>query len=145
MQSVSRRKVLFLCTGNSCRSQMAEAIVNYRLGEGWEAASAGTKPTGYVHPKALEALAEIGIQHKGRSKLVDEFRGADFDLVVTVCDSAAEACPVWLGKGKRVHHSFPDPAKTDDMNDFRKVRDGIEREIILLLVNYVDSDRVPCA
>ena len=66
------KKVLFLCTGNSCRSQMAEAIVNARLGETWEAVSAGTKPAGYVHPKALIALSEIGIQHEGRSKLADE-------------------------------------------------------------------------
>ena len=131
-----KKKVLLLCTGNSCRSQMAEAIVNYRLGETWEAVSAGTKPTGYVHPKALAALAEIGIRHNGRSKLAGEFRGVDFDLVVTVCDSAAEECPVWLGKGKRVHHSFPDPAKTDNMDDFRKVRDDMEREIIQLLVSY---------
>lgn len=133
-----KRKVLFLCTGNSARSQMAEALVNERLSDRWEAVSAGTKPTGFVHPKALAALAEIGIEHTGRSKLADEFRGVNFDLVVTVCDSAAEECPVWLGKGKRVHHSFPDPAKTDDMNDFRKVRDAIEREIIYLLVNYAN-------
>ncbi|MBN1430863.1 MAG: arsenate reductase ArsC [Anaerolineae bacterium] len=128
-----KRTVLFLCTGNSCRSQIAEAIVNARLGENWEAVSAGTKPAGYVHPKALAALEEIGIHHIGRSKLADEFRGVEFDLVVTVCDSAAEECPVWLGQGKRVHHSFPDPAKTDDMADFRKVRDDIEREIVQLL------------
>jgi len=133
-----KRKVLFLCTGNSARSQMAEALVNERLSDRWEAVSAGTKPTGFVHPKALAALAEIGIEHTGRSKLADEFRGVNFDLVVTVCDSAAEECPVWLGKGKCVHHSFPDPAKTDDMNDFRKVRDAIEREIIYLLVNYAN-------
>ncbi len=138
---MNKLKVLFLCTGNSCRSQMAEAIVNYRLGEQWEAVSAGSKPTGYVHPKALAVLAEIGIQHQGRSKSIDEFRDVDFDLVVTVCDLAAEECPIWLGKGKRVHHSFPDPVKTDDMNDFRKVRDGMEREIIYLLVNYNGSSR----
>jgi arsenate reductase len=138
MQSMSKRKVLFLCTGNSCRSQIAEAIVNARLGDEWEAVSAGTKPAGYVHPKALAALAEIGIQHTGRSKLADEFRGADFDLVVTVCDSAAEECPVWLGKGKRLHHSFPDPAKTDEMGDFRKVRDDIGSEIISLLESYAN-------
>lgn len=136
-----KRKVLFLCTGNSCRSQMAEAIVNYRLGETWEAFSAGTKPTGYVHPKALAALAEIDIQHNGRSKRVDEFRDVDFDLVVTVCDSAAEECPIWLGNGKRVHYGFPDPAKTDDMDAFRQVRDVMEREIIYLLVNYNGSSR----
>ena len=133
-----KRKVLFLCTGNSCRSQMAEAIINARLGETWQAVSAGTKPAGYVHPKALEALAEIGIQHTGRSKLADEFKGVDFDLVVTVCDSAAEECPVWLGKGKRVHHSFPDPSKAegtdeDVMNVFRAVRDDIEQEMVKLL------------
>lgn len=127
------KKVLFLCTGNSCRSQMAEAIVNARLGGTWQAVSAGIKPVGYVHPKALEALAEIGIQHAGRSKRADEFREVDFDLVVTVCDSAAEECPVWLGKGKKVHHSFPDPALTDDMNDFRAVRDDIERVMPELL------------
>ena len=131
------KKVLFLCTGNSCRSQMAEAIVNARLGGEWQAASAGTKPAGYVHPKALAALSEIGIRHEGRSKLADEFRGVDFDLVVTVCDSAAEDCPVWLGLGKKVHHSFFDPAKTDDMDDFRAVRDEIEREIITLLNSEV--------
>ncbi len=127
------KKVLFLCTGNSCRSQMAEAIVNEKLGETWQAVSAGTKPAGYVHPKALAVLSEIGIQHEGRSKLADEFKGVDFDLVVTVCDSAAEECPIWLGKGKRTHQSFPDPAITDNMDDFRKVRDDIETEITKLL------------
>lgn len=127
------KKVLFLCTGNSCRSQMAEAIVNARMGTEWHAVSAGTKPAGYVHPKALTALSEIGIQHEGRSKRADEFQGESFDLVVTVCDSAAEECPVWLGKGKKVHHSFPDPALTDDLNDFRAVRDDIERVMLALL------------
>ena len=132
------KKVLFLCTGNSCRSQLAEAIINARLGETWQAVSAGTKPAGYVHPKALAARSEIGIKHEGRSKLADEFKGVDFDLVVTVCDSAAEECPLWLGKGKRLHHSFPDPAKaegTDEevMNVFRSVRDDIEKEMVGLL------------
>ncbi len=127
------KKVLFLCTGNSCRSQMAEAIVNARMGGEWRAVSAGTKPAGYVHPKALEALSEIRIQHTGRSKRVDEFQGVDFDLVVTVCDSAAEECPIWLGKGKRIHYSFADPALTDNMDDFRKVRDDIAREVSQLL------------
>jgi len=119
---------------------MAEAIVNARLGDSWQAVSAGTKPAGYVHPKALEALSELGIQHTGRSKRADEFRGVDFDLVVTVCDSAAEECPVWLGQGKRIHHSFPDPAKADGteeevMSVFRTVRDDIEKELVELLKN----------
>src|SRR5512147_2053869 len=107
------KKVLFLCTGNSCRSQMAEAIVNARMGSTWQAFSAGTKPAGYVHPKAIAALSEIGIRHLRRSKPADEYRGMDFDLVVTVCDSAAEECPVWIGKGKREHQSFPDPARAE--------------------------------
>jgi len=115
---------------------MAEAIVNARMGGEWQAVSVGTKPAGYIHPKALEVLSEIGIQHTGRSKLADEFQGVDFDLVVTVCDSAAEECPIWLGKGKRVHHSSTDPALTDDMNIFRAVRDEIEKEMVALLKAY---------
>ena len=133
---MSPRRVLFLCTGNSCRSQIAEAIVNTRLAGEWQAVSAGTKPAGFVHPKALQALEEIGIQHEGRSKLVDEFQSQEFDLVVTVCDSAAEECPVWLGKGRRVHHSFPDPAKTDNIEDFRQVRDDMEHLLIPLLHHF---------
>ncbi len=135
---MSKAKVLFLCTGNSCRSQLAEALVNARMGDRWEAVSAGTQPAGYVHPKALAALAEVGIQHQGRSKLADEYRGVAFDLVVTVCDAAAEDCPLWLGQGRRVHHSFPDPAKatgTDEeiMQAFRTVRDAIDQYIGELL------------
>ena len=131
-----KRTVLFLCNGNSCRSQMAEAIVNDRLGDLWYAVSAGTNPTGFIQPKALAVLAEIGIQHAGKSKSVNEFQQMDFDLVVTLCDSANEECPIWLRKGKRLHHSFPDPAITDDINDFRKVRDDINTEIIMLLKNF---------
>jgi arsenate reductase len=133
-ENMSKRKVLFLCTGNSCRSHLAEAIVNARLGDAWEAVSAGTKPTGYVHPKALAALAEVGIQHTGRSKSTDEFRSVDFDLVVTVCDDAAENCPLWLGKGRRVHIGFEDPAKATGSDEeimlvFRRVRDEIAEKI----------------
>ncbi len=127
------RKVLFLCTGNSCRSQMAEAIVNARYPE-WRAFSAGTRPAGYVHPMAIQALSEIGIAHQGVSKNVDRFRNEDFDLVVTVCDDANEECPVWLGKGKRVHQSFRDPAKAEGTNAeklavFREVRDEMAAKI----------------
>jgi arsenate reductase len=117
---------------------MAEAIVNTQMGDSWEAVSAGTKPAGYVHPKVLAVLEEINIKHTGSSKHANEFQGVNFDLVVTVCDSASEECPVWLGKGKKVHHSFPDPAKTDDLNDFRKVRDDIERKIVPLLDDYTN-------
>ncbi len=136
-----KKKVLFLCTGNSCRSQMAEAIVNARLGDEWEAVSAGTYPAGYVHPSALRALAEIGIEHQGRSKPAAEFLNAPLDLVVTVCDSAAEECPVWLGQGKRVHLGFPDPAKAVGSDDevmavYRTVRDDIARQIPELLKGW---------
>jgi len=132
------QKVLFLCTGNSCRSQMAEAIVNHSFKNGWQAFSAGTHPADYVHPKALLVLHEIGIQHKGFSKSVDAFRYRSFNLVITVCDSAVEECPIWLDDGHVIHHSFPDPAKaigSEDelLNVFRQVRDRIIEEIPLVL------------
>lgn len=134
MNAAEKKKALILCTGNSCRSQMAEAIINERYGDRWEAYSAGTEPSGYVHPKAIEALADIGIQHEGRSKHADEFRGVAFDLVITVCDDANEACPVWLGKGKRVHSGFQDPAKATGTEEeilavFQQVRDQIRETI----------------
>ena len=106
----SQLSVLFLCTGNSCRSQIAEAIVTDQLSEKWQAFSAGTKPAGYVHPIALEVLEEIGIHHQGKSKHASIYSDQDFDLVVTVCDSAAEDCPVWLRSNPQVHLAFDDPA-----------------------------------
>ena len=137
----ANKKVIFVCTGNSCRSQMAEAIVNNRLHEKWIAYSGGTKPTGHVHPLVDPVLEEIGVKHEGRSKTVDEFYDVDFDLVVTVCDSAAEKCPLWLGKGKRAHMGFPDPAKAEGtpqeiLQVFRQVRDGIAEKIPALLQLY---------
>lgn len=115
--------------------------MNSRMSRSWEAFSAGTAPAGYVHPSAVRALAEIGIEHLGRSKHVNEFRNSEFDLVVTVCDSAAEECPVWLGRGRRVHLGFPDPARvtgTEDqiMTAFRQVRDDIARKVPELLREY---------
>jgi arsenate reductase len=134
------KTVLFLCTGNSCRSQMAEAIVNTRYPE-WKAFSAGTKPEGYIHELAIEALKEIGIHHSGDSKHINDLPTKDFDLVVTVCNSAAEECPVWPGKaGRRVHHDFVDPAKAEGthgerMQVFRQVRDEMQ-EVIPTLLDY---------
>lgn len=128
--------VLFLCTGNSCRSQMAEGLVNHYLGESWQAVSAGTEPSGYVHPLAVDAMAELGIDiSAGRSKNADEFRGWPLDLVITVCDDAAENCPLWLGQGRVVHHAFYDPAKAEGSHDqrmavFRQVRDEIKNWVI---------------
>jgi arsenate reductase len=120
---------------------MAEAIVNARLSNDWRAFSAGTVPAGYVHPKAIQVLGEIGITHEGESKSVDQFRDMDFDLVVTVCDDAAENCPVWLGKGKRVHLGFPDPAKAQGTDEeqlavFQSVRDAIAEQVPALLAKY---------
>ena len=127
--------VLFLCTGNSARSQMAEGLVNYFLGDRWEAHSTGTQPAGYVHPLAVQAMAELGIDISSqRSKSVDEFRQADFDLVITLCDSAANNCLLWLGEGQVRHIGFPDPAaavgsEAERLEVFRQVRDDIHREV----------------
>lgn len=132
------KSVLFLCTGNSCRSQMAEAVVNARMGERWHAFSAGVEPAGAVKPNTLKVLAEIGIEHHGQSKHVNVFKDQDFDLVVTVCDDAAENCPVWLGKGLKEHLSFPDPAKAQGSEEevleaYRDVLLDISIKIPLLL------------
>jgi arsenate reductase len=134
-----RRRVLFLCTGNSCRSQLAEAIVNSGRAGQWRASSAGSRPAGYVHPLAIRVLEEIGIDHReARSKPVSEFQGKPFDLVVTVCSQAAEECPVWLGDGKRVHQQYPDPAKAAGeeaqvLEAFRSVRDAMLADLPALL------------
>jgi arsenate reductase len=140
---MSKKHVLFLCTGNSCRSQMAEGLVNHFLGEQWEARSAGTQPAGYVHPLAVQAMAELGIDiSDGRSKSVEEFRDVPFDVVVTVCDNAAESCPVWLGQGRVVHIGFPDPARAtgsqaERLAVFRQVRDAIQQQVSAYLEKAV--------
>jgi arsenate reductase len=119
---------------------MAEAIVNARLNEDWQAFSAGTKPAGFVHPYAIQVLREIGIRHVGRSKHLDEYRQTPFDKVITVCDAAAEECPLWLGVGRRVHIGFPDPATAtgnehEIMHAFRNVREDIAIQIHLAQIN----------
>jgi arsenate reductase (thioredoxin) len=107
---MSKRRVLILCTGNSARSQMAEGLLRSMAGDRFEVFSAGTKPVG-LNPNAVSALADVGIDISGnRSKSVNEFSDQQFDFVITVCDNAREACPVFPGPGKRLHHSFPDPA-----------------------------------
>ena len=140
-----KRRVLILCTGNSARSQMAEAIINARRGDTWEAFSAGTNPAARVHPMALKALAEIGIQTNGTPpKRIDTFAGQAFDAVITVCDDAAENCPFWSGQGQRIHVGFPDPAKAtgseaDVLAAFRQVRDDIMRRVLDTLDTAVTS------
>lgn len=131
------KKVLFLCTGNSCRSQMAEAIVNHRLVGVWRAFSAGSHPEGYVHPLAIAALKEIGIDHQGESKHMDVFKGINFDLVITVCDNAAKACPMWLGgAGGRLHMPFQDPFSSNDIAVYRKIRDEIDSSVVPTLKSF---------
>ena len=136
-----KKRVLFLCTGNSCRSQMAEGLVNHYLGDEWKAYSAGTDPAGYVHPLAVQAMSELDIDIAlQRSKSIEEFREADFDTVVTVCDDAAENCPVWLGKGRKIHIGFEDPARATGSYEerlavFRRIRDEIRQEVFDFLEN----------
>ena len=137
----TKKEVIFVCAGNSCRSQMAEAIINARLGSEWKAFSAGTQPSDRVHPYTIEVLKEIGVDHQGRTKAVEEFYEHFFDLVVTVCDTAAEKCPIWLDKGKRIHMGFNDPTKTTGDEGyikqvFRQVRDEIAEKIPNLLKIY---------
>lgn len=145
MGSRQKKRVLFLCTGNSARSQMAEGLVNHFLGDTWEAFSAGTHPAGYVHPLAVRAMAELGIDISAqRSKSTEEFRGVEFDRVITVCDHAAQNCPAWLGRGIVKHIGFPDPAAAGGSEDeqltfFRQVRDGLREEVLAYLQGEVPT------
>ncbi|HSH04948.1 MAG TPA: arsenate reductase ArsC [Anaerolineae bacterium] len=133
------KQVLILCTGNSCRSQMAAGLVNHYLGDEWEAVSAGTKPAGYVHPLAVAAMAELGIDISGyQSEVVDLYREWSFAVVITVCAEAAEDCPLWLGEGDVVHIGFDDPAEArgseaEQMAVFGRVRDEIRGQVLPFL------------
>ncbi len=136
-------RVLFLCAGNSARSQMAEALVNHYLRSRWEARSAGTSPTGYVHPLAMRAMEELGIRMEGHySKPLSEITDLNrFDIAITLCDEACEACSVWLGGPPRVHMPFPDPAKAPGTEEeravvFRQVRDDIRRRVFAFLEEW---------
>jgi len=127
---MDKKRVLFICTHNSARSQMAEGIMNALYGYKFQAFSAGTNPS-KVNPLAIEVLKEIGIDiSHHRSKSIDEFRGETFDYVVTVCDNAKENCPYFPGGKKYVHRGFMDPASVEGtyeekLSAFRKVRDEI--------------------
>lgn len=128
------KRVLFLCTGNSCRSQMAEGWLRHLGGPGYEVFSAGTDPTA-VNPLAIEAMSEAGVDISAQaSESVDRYAVSTFDLVVTVCDNAKERCPVFPGGGERAHWGFDDPAdavgnKAARMETFRRVRDEIRERI----------------
>jgi arsenate reductase len=129
-----KQKVLFLCTHNSCRSQIAEGLLNSIYGSNYKAYSAGIEPT-KVNSYAIEVMKEIGIDlSKHYSKSIEDFRNEEFDFVVTVCDNARETCPFFPGK-KIIHHSFEDPAGFNGSIDeilikFRKVRDEIKSFIM---------------
>ena len=123
-------RVLFLCTHNSARSQMAEGLLRHLDGERFEVHSAGTEVT-LVRPLAIRAMADVGIDISGQhSKTMDEYLGQRFDYVITVCDRANESCPVFPGDPQRIHWSFPDPStaegsEEDQLKVYRKVRDEI--------------------
>ena len=125
--------VLILCTGNSCRSHMAEGILRAAAGEVLDVQSAGSKPAGYVHPLAIRALAEIGIDiSRHHSKHLDEFLSSEVETVVTVCGNADQVCPMFPGQVNRHHWGFDDPAHATGSEDeqmavFRRVRDEIRR------------------
>jgi arsenate reductase len=117
---------------------MAEAIVNARMGGEWQAFSAGVAPADVINPHTVKALAEAGIVHLGEPKHADVFRGERFDLVITVCDDAAESCPVWIGPELKRHLGFPDPAKARGSEEhvmaiYRQVLKDISRKVPDLL------------
>ena len=138
-----KTRILFLCTGNSCRSQMAEGLLRSLAGDRFDIESAGTEAT-HVRPLAMKAMAEIGIDLSGqRSKTLDQFVAQPWDFVITVCDTANEACPIFPAAAKRLHWSFPDPSRATGTEEaqlhvFRNVRDAIK----MRLEDWLQSPRV---
>jgi arsenate reductase (thioredoxin) len=133
------KRVLVICTGNASRSQMAEGMINHYLAGRWLAFSAGSHPSGYVHPLALAALRELGIDPSGQtSKSLEQFIGQPFDVVITVCDNAAQYCPFWPGQGKVIHLPLPDPGDVEGTPEehlaaFREVRELIRTQLFPIL------------
>jgi arsenate reductase (thioredoxin) len=147
MEATRKLKILFLCTGNSCRSQMAEGWAGKLTAQDIEPYSAGVEPRA-IDPRAVKAMAEAGIDISGqRSKHVHELKGIEFDFVITLCGQARETCPVFLGKTKVVHHGFEDPpklaasAKTEEeaMSHYRRIRDEIKEFVRGLPGNLGDE------
>ncbi len=128
------KRVLFVCTGNRARSQMAEGLLRHLAGDRFQACSAGTEPKDVAH-LTVEVMEEIGIDIRGqRSQSVEEFAGERFDCVITVCDSARERCPAFPGEGKRIHWSVEDPAEAEGREGpsrqaFRAARDDLRTRI----------------
>jgi arsenate reductase len=139
-----KKKILILCTGNSCRSQMAEGFLKSFDPE-LEVYSAGTKPAHKVNPKAVQVMKEVGIDiSNGIPEDVEKYLSQEFDYVITVCDNAKETCPVFIGKvGKQLHIGFEDPAEATGTEEeilavFRKVRDEIKEEFYKFYLNELD-------
>ena len=135
---IARQRVLFVCTGNRARSQMAEGLLRDLAGDRFEVYSAGTIPSG-ISEYTIEAMREIGIDISGqRSKSVDEFAGQEFDHVITVCDSARQVCPVFPGEGERLHWDIEDPSDIEARGiplagAFRIARDELRKRIELFV------------
>jgi len=133
MPTADKPLVLILCTGNSCRSHMAEGVLRQVAGDVLNVQSAGSNPAGFVHPLAIQVMAEIGLDLSGhRSKHLNEFLTQPVETVITVCDNANQACPVFPGQVNRHHWAFDDPAhapgtEADQFPVFRRVRDEIRR------------------
>lgn len=139
--------ILILCTGNSCRSHLAEGILSAALGDRYTVASAGSKPAGYVHPLAIRAMEEIGLDISAHhSKHLDEFLEQDVETVITVCGNADQACPVFPGQANRHHWGFDDPAhatgsEEEQMLVFRPVRDEIKRVFEAYAAGRLDEEK----
>ena len=135
---MTKKRVLFLCTGNSCRSQMAEGFLRHMAGDRFEVFSAGIKPT-QVNPLAIKVMAEAGIDiSKHRSKSAMEFIGQKFDFVVTVCDNAKQTCPIFPGKYEKIHWDLEDPAEAQGTEEerlvfFRRIRDEIKNNVLAFI------------
>lgn len=142
--------ILILCTGNSCRSHLAEGILKHALGGGFRVESAGSKPAGYVHPLGIKAMEEIGIDISGhRSKHLDEFLDDEVETVITVCGNADQACPVFPGQMNRHHWPFHDPAhatgtEEEQMAVFRRVRDEIRKVFEAYAAGRLDALKHQC-
>ena len=139
--------ILVLCTGNSCRSHLAEALLREDLGPKFRVASAGSNPAGYVHPLAIRAMAELNLDLAGHtSKHLDQFFDQDVETVITVCGNADQVCPMFPGQVNRHHFPFPDPAhatgtEEEQLAVFRKVRDDIAQVFGAYAAGRLDQQR----
>ena len=146
---MTKPTVLILCTGNSCRSHLAEGILKHAAADLFDVYSAGSKPAGYVHPKAIQVMKEIGLDLSGHSsKHLSEFLGKQIDTVITVCGNADQACPMFPGQVNRYHWGFDDPAHATGTEEeilavFRRARDQIKLVFEAYALGYRESTKSP--